>query len=212
MRKQTEDKVTFSSWWNQTKSLVGLGGNSAPNYAKLSDGTHSYHYESFYDTSLHGMLDFVLGKRYFKPLNNYKEYYIRVPYLNTVVNKIASFTSSVEIKEVTISTGKEIENSLYKDLLNHPNNWQTKEEFISEMTVNMLICGAIIQYGTYFQNGNLKQGASLHNIEPYYLAYPKVKNPYTLSRREQTRLEYIEYIDGIYRRLKGYELNIVYDT
>jgi len=187
-------------------------GGQEPNYTRLTDGTHSYNYElaGHYDFSnLFGLLG---SKSYYKPKNNYKNYYIEVSYLNTIINLIAGFTSQVEIQEVDNSTKKVVENSEYVKLLNNPNKWQGKSEFIKELTINMLTQGAVVQYGNYFYNGNLKRNSSLYNLDGFNLQYPAIKNPYDFTSRDILDLEFIETLEGKRRKLKMRDINIVYDT
>lgn len=151
---------------------------------------------------------------YYKPLENYKEYYASVPYLNSVINEIVNVTSQVNIKEVYIDDGTEVENSDYVNLLKKPNRWQGQDTFIAEATINMLTQGACIQWSDYFANGNLKRNAQLYNLNTYSLLYPKVDGLYwNYTNLDKKNLVFQEYLpNGKLRNIPVKELNIVYDT
>lgn len=154
------------------------------------------------------------GNDYYKPLDNYKEYYAIIPQLNSVINEITNVTSQVEIKEVYIDDNTEVENSRYVELLNKPNRWQNKAEFFTEATINLLTQGACIQHGDYFGNGNLKKNSQLFNLNAYSLMYPKLDGYYwNYTSLEKKNLLFIENLpNGKQRKIPLKELNLIYDT
>lgn len=180
-----------------------------PMYARLNDGTHSYNYE----TTRFGFFGSLgIGKPYLTPYQNYKQYYSAVPYYADCVDMIADLYSSMVIKEVNKDTLEEIKNSRFVELLNNPNLYQTKEEFLKEDAINTLATGVGIQYCDSFLNGNLKVVNQLFNLNYNNLAFPKIENPYSITRRELETMVIKERLSDnkkIDRRMQ--ELAFMYD-
>lgn len=180
-----------------------------PIYARLNDGTHSYNYE----TERFGWLSsFGIGKPYLKPFQNYKQYYSAVPYFADVVDLIADLYSMMEIIEVDRVTNDVRKDSPFINLINNPNNLQTKEEFLKEDCINTLTTGVGIQYCNSFLNGNLKVFNQLFNLNYNNLSFPKIKDPYAITRKDLTTMIIKEKLSATLikdRRLQ--ELAVVYD-
>lgn len=180
-----------------------------PLYTRLEDGTHSYNYETT-RFGLMGLLGF--GSEFNRAVDNLKYYYKHTLFLQDCINLYADFASQVRLIEVD-SDGNEIEDSEYLKLLQQPNAFQNKTDFIKEMVVNNLTYGAVFQYGNFFKNGNLRMSPQLFNLDFNNLSFPKVKNRYALSRKDISELEIKEHLaDSKVRELKMYELAYFYDT
>lgn len=180
-----------------------------PYYARLDDGTHTYNYE----TTQFGLLGLLgLGTEYNRATTNLKYYYKHTLFLQDCINLYADFASQVKIMEVD-EKGNEVENSEYVEFLMQPNAFQNATDFIKEMVVNYLSSGAVFQYGNFFKNGNLRVSPQLFNLEFNNLAFPKVKNRYSLSRKDIQELEIKEFVaDSTQIPRKLYELAFFYDT
>lgn len=192
-----------------TSSNDVINKSILPIYARLNDGTHSYNYE----TTRFGFFGSLgLGKPYLTPFQNYKQYYSAVPYFADVVDMLSDIYSSMEIREVNVDTNEIVENSPIIDLLNNPNNFQTKEEFLKEDCINTIITGIGVQYSNSFLNGNIKVFNQLFNLNYNNLAFPKIKDPYALTRKDLSSIIIKEKLSATNikdRRLQ--ELAIVYD-
>ena len=186
-----------------------MGSSVAPIYARLSNGTHSYNYE----TERMGVLSFLgIGKTYFSPKEDYKAYYIDGTFLSDCINLYADFASQVRIQEVD-DKGEAVDNSEYLKFLNEPNEFQNQTDFIKEMVVNLLTTGMSIQYGNFFKNGNLRASPSLYNLEFNNIKFPEIKDPYTLTRDKIKTLKVVETLaDGVQRTRELHELAFFYDT
>nr|DAW61538.1 MAG TPA: portal protein [Caudoviricetes sp.] len=186
-----------------------MGSSVAPIYARLSNGTHSYNYE----TERIGVLSFLgIGKTYFSPKEDYKAYYIDGTFLSDCINLYADFASQVRIQEVD-DKGEAVENSEYLKFLNEPNEFQNQTDFIKEMVVNLLTTGMSIQYGNFFKNGNLRASPSLFNLEFNNIKFPEIKDPYTLTRENIKGLKIVETLaNGQQRTRELHELAFFYDT
>lgn len=180
-----------------------------PYYARLDDGTHSYNYE----TTQFGLLGLLgLGSSFYKAKENLKYYYKRTMFVQDCINLYADFASQVRIQEVD-AKGNEIENSEYVKFLQHPNAFQNGTDFIKEMVINNLSCGAVFQYGNFFKNGNLRVSPQLFNLDFCNLAFPEVKDRYSMSRKDIQELVIKESLaDSKVRSMKLYELAYFYDT
>ncbi|WP_294267782.1 hypothetical protein, partial [uncultured Chryseobacterium sp.] len=177
-------------------------------YARLNDGTHSYNYETT-RFGLMGMLG--LSSPYYTPVENLKYYYFNTYFLADCIDLYADTCSQVNIVEVD-AKGNEMPESPYLDFLQEPNAYQGKQEFISEMVINTLTSGISVQYGNFFKNGNLKAGAQLFNIDFGRISFPKIKNPYLLSKKDIQELTVKETLDeGLIRNIKLFELAYFYD-
>ena len=132
---------------------------SGVTYARLSEGTHSYNYE----TERMGMFSALgFGQTYFSPKENAKNYYKDTLFLASCINLYADFASQVRISEVN-EHGDEVLNSAYVDFLERPNIWQNKTDYIKELVVNLLTTGISIQAGNFFESGDLRPSSTLFN-------------------------------------------------
>lgn len=185
-----------------------FGGDVAPFYSQLADGTDTYNYE----LERHGPLSFMgIGNSYFTPRENLKWYYENVSFFGDCINIYCDIASQVRIQEVD-AAGNIVENSEFVKLLDQPNEWQDGIAFIKELVINTLCSGINVQYGDFFKNGNLRINPSLYNIDFYNLSFPKIKNPYKLKRTDIQELSFIEHLEGGEKRtLKMFELAFVYD-
>jgi len=181
-----------------------------PQYARLSDGTHTYSIE----TERFGFLsDFGLGTPFYSPKENLKGYYKSVFFLQDCINLYADIATQVRIKEVD-KRGNEVKDSPFLDLLEKPNPFQTRKELITEMVINTLTTGGSFQYGNFFDKANLGLSASLWNLEYNTLAFPKIKNRYVLNEKSLGSLDVIEKLeasDGS-RRINLSEIAMFYDN
>jgi hypothetical protein len=178
-------------------------------YERLEDGTHAY---TFLD-NVHGPLSLLgIGDTYARPKENLKYYYANTLFLQDCINLYADFASQVEIMEVD-ENGNEIEDSDFIKLLNNPNPFQSRTEFIKEMTINCLASGVVYQHGNFFKNGNLRVNPLLYNLEFTNLSFPAIKNKYSLSRKDIKELKIKEYLaDNKHRNIEFGDLAFFYDT
>ena len=186
-----------------------FGGEIPPFYSQLSDGTDSYNYE----LERHGNFSWMgIGDLYFTPKENLKWYYENVPFFSDCINLYCDIASQVRIQEID-NNGDVVENSDFVKLLEQPNEWQDEIAFIKESVINILCSGINVMYGDFFKNGNLRLNPSLYNLDFFNLSLPKIKNPYTMSRKEIQELRLIESLEGNEKRyLYMYELAFVYDS
>lgn len=185
----------------------GFNGSNIPYYARLDDGTHSYNYE----TQRFGLFG-LFGSEFGKPVENLKYYYENVFFFQSCVNLYADFASQVKINEVD-EKGNVIENSEYVKFLSEPNGFQNGTDFIKEMIINTIVSGASFQYGNYFKNGNLRSSPQLFNLDYNQLAFPKIKNRYTLTRKDIRELVLKEYLaENQVRNVSMYEVAYFYDN
>lgn len=180
-----------------------------PNYARLNDGTHSYNYET---TRFGWLSSFGVGKPYLTPYQNYKQYYSAVPYYADVVDMIADLYSMMTIIEVDKVTNEEVADSPLIKLIDNPNHFQTKEEFLKEDAINILVTGVGVQYCNSFLNGNLKVVNKLYNLQYNNLSFPKVKDPYAITRKDLSTMIIKERLSpSLIKDRRLQELAIVYD-
>lgn len=186
-----------------------LSFDNDANYARLSDGTHSYNYE----TERMGYFSFLgFGKSYFSPKENVKTYYKEVLFLSSCINLYADFASQVKITEVD-RNGDIVENSPFVKFLDNPNVWQNKTEFVKELVINLLTTGISIQAGNFFAQGDLRGNPSLYNLDFNNLKFPQIKDPYSFFQSEIGNLEVIEDLNnGVKKTRKISELAFFYDT
>lgn len=180
-----------------------------PLYARDNEGNHTYnmHIERY---GLLGM--FGLGQAYTRPSNNLKYYYANTLFLQDCINLYADFASQVQILEVD-EDGNEIENSDFVKFLNNPNPYQNRTEFIKEMVINCLSQGIVTQWGNFFKNGNIRVNPLLYNLDYNNLSFPKVKDRYSINRKEIGDLNIKEHLaDGKKRNIPLSELAFFYDT
>lgn len=185
------------------------GAFDAVPYAVLDDGTHAYNLEII----THGPLSLLgIGDKYTRTKDNLKYYYANTLFLQDCINLYADLAAQVKIMEVD-EQGNEIEDSEFIKLLNNPNPFQTRTELIKEMVINCLSTGAVFQYGNFFKNGNLRANPLLYNLELYNLEFPKIKNKYSLTRKDVKALKVKEQIgDNKTRTIELGDLAFFYDT
>lgn len=198
----------FHKVGNTIDALKSFSTGSKPFYAKLNDGTNSYNYEM----DRNHLFKFWNKNKYYRPLDDYRGYYDKIGYLADLVDLIADIVSQAEIREVRQSDYSIVEDSRFIALLDKPNPFQTRQEFIKEDIINILTNGVGIQWSNFFLNGDLKVTNKIYNIRYANLKLPKVKNPYLMTERELESLQLKETLaDGKERLVAFKELAYVYD-
>ena len=187
------------------QTLIG-----APHYARLNDGTHTYNFETerwWWANSLGG------EPTYYKAKDNLKSYYKSVFFLQDCINLYADFASQVRIYEVD-ARGNEVTDSEFLRLLEAPNPFQSRSEFIKEMVINTLTEGASFQYGTFFGSQTLPLSPRLWNLEFGNLEFPKIRNRYTLTASDLANITIKEKLDTAEgsRKVKMSEIAMFYDN
>ena len=182
---------------------------SSPNYARLSDATHSYNLES----ERFGLFSFLgLGAEYYRPKEDLKWYYENIPFFADCINLYADIAAQVKISEID-QDSRIVENSEIVKFLEQPNPWQDQISFIKEMVINVLTTGMSIQYGNFFDKNRLGLSPNLYNIDFKNISIPKVKDRYVMTQKEIQELLFLEDIGGgAKRKLKFSELSLIYDT
>lgn len=187
-------------------TLKSLFSSEKPYYERLSDGSHNYSYS----TSFFDLIRF--GKSYYRPNQNYKNYYLTSQYLGSCIDLIADMASNIEIKEVHAITGEDLGETEFIKMLKNPNNFQTGQELIREAAINYFTTGILVQNGNFFRNGNLKVLPRLFNLEFCNLKFPKIPNPYEVKRSDLSDFKIIETLEnGRTRILLNSELITIYD-
>ena len=178
-------------------------------YARLASGDDTY----TYGRDIYGPLSFMgIGKRYDRPIQNLKYYYRNVFFLQDCINLYADFASQVKIQEVD-KNGKVIEDSPFLDFLKEPNVLQNQKEFIKEMVINLLTFGISLQYGNFFEHGNMSLAPRLYNLDYNTLAFPAIKNRYALKKTDLKNISVKEKIEGQETRTIPFsQLAFFYDT
>ncbi len=180
------------------------------NFARLNDGTLGYNYET-------PLVDRVLSSvniktAYYTPVENLRYYYFNTFFLADCIDIYANICSQVKIMEVD-KKGNEIENSAFVEFLQSPNQYQSLQEFIYEMVVNLLTTGISIQWGNFFEKGNMGLSNQLFNIDFNRMSMPLIKNPYTVTSKELANLIVKENLgERETRPLKMSELAYFYDS
>ena len=184
------------------------GQDVRPLYSKVNDGTHSYNYE----VERH-LLSFLSSSKYYSPVDNYKCYYEQVIFFSSVIDCISDYCCSVEFKEVD-SNDKEIEGSEIVNLLNNPNLFQDKQQFIKEAVINILTTGLNTIYGDFFKGGDLAGSINrLYNIDTYNIKFQEIRNRYLLTSKDYNNIKLVEVLD--YGNKRNYTLDevcFIYDS
>jgi len=188
---------------------AAFSNNLTPYYARLDDGTHAYNLE----VERYGLLSMLgVGDKYSKARENLKYYYANTLFYQDCVNLYADLASQVKIMEVD-QDGNEVENSEFVKFLENPNPFQNKTEFIRELVINLIVTGAVFQYGNFFKNGKLGLSPRLYNLEFCNLAFPKIENRYLLGDRDIQNLTIKEHLaKNKTRDINFSELVYFYDT
>lgn len=181
-----------------------------PNYARLSDGTHSYSIEN----ERFGWLNELWGAdTFYKPKENLKSYYKSVYFLQECINLYADMASQVKIMEVD-AKGNEVKDSPFLKMLNNPNPFQSRRELIKEMVINVLSTGGSFSYGNFFDKATMPLSPQLWNLEFNNLTFPHIKNRYIITPSTLSTLKLKEYIDAEIgsRNLTMAEVALFYDN
>lgn len=185
-------------------------GGSQPIYARLNDGSDTYNYE--FERA--GLLNYLNGTSgYYTALNDYRDYYFKISYVADLIDLTSNIITEAEIFEVRNSDNSIVEDSEWIKLLNNPNPYQTRAEFLKEALINRFTSGVSIFYSTFFQNGNLRAyNNNLYNIHYNRLLFPKVRVPYAITDRDMRDFKVIEQLEnGDRRTLKFSQIGWVYD-
>jgi len=191
------------------KSAFSGFGQQQPNFARLNDGTPSYNFE----VDRRRWMSWIgLGKTYYTPLDNYRQYYDDCAPLADLIDLITNIIANAEIFEVDRDTNEIKEDSDFIKLLNNPNPYQTRTEFIKEAFVNLYTYGISMQYSNFFKNSDLRAFNRIYNVQYYNLKFPKIRNPYDITERKLKDLVLKEDLGGGKdRSINYYELAYCYD-
>jgi hypothetical protein len=186
-----------------------FSGGKMPYYARLNDGTDSYNFE----LDRRGWMGYLgLKGSYYTPLDNYREYYDKCSPLADMIDLLSDIISNAEIFEIDKDTNEIKKDTEFIRLLNNPNPYQTRTEFIKEAFVNLFTYGISIQYSNFFKNKDLRVSSRIYNVQYYNLKFPKVRNPYELTERKLKDLVLREDLGGGKDRpINYYELAYCYD-
>ena len=194
-------------------------GADMPAHTIQNDGTNGYNYETSH-IPLMGLLGALglgklgIGARYYTAQQNLKYYYKNALHLQDCINLYCDIAAQVMIEEVDAVTGVPVEKSEFVKMLEKPNVWQNRTDFIKEMVINVLTTGISVQYGNFFLSGDLKTNAQIFNVDFNNIKMPAIKNPYAVTRRDIRDLIVIEEMDSSEqrRKLKMGEIAYFYDT
>lgn len=187
-----------------------LFGGKQPYYARLNDGTHSYNFE----LERSGIFSFM-GKNggYYKPLDNYRAYYQECSAITDMIDLLTSIICQAEIFEVDKNTNKIVENSDFIKLLDNPNPFQGRNEFIKDAFIDFYTTGITMQWSNFFKNGDLRKITNnIYNINFFNIKFPKVNNRYEINEKTLSELKIKENLgNGKDRTIEFGELAYTYD-
>lgn len=153
----------------------------------------------------------LFSNNLFTSSNNLKDYYFKVPFLADCVNIYADFASQVQIYEED-SDGNIIEDSPFIKMLKKPNPFQDFQSYIKEAVINTITTGIFINYGTFFERGDLKADSQIYNLELSNLTFPQLRNSYLLREKDISKLKVRESLPtGEQRDYFMSELGFFYD-
>lgn len=188
----------FSRLSNAYKSFI---------YKGLDDGTF---YRDMSGNYVYNDMQLLKGSL-FKEKNNMKEYYFKVPFLADCVNMYADFASQVQIYEED-EDGNIFEDTDFINFLKNPNPFQDFQTYIKEAVINTITSGMFINYGTFFERGDLTLDSQIYNLDLANLSLPKIKNSYLLREKDVSNLPVVENLpDGQQRKYTLEQLAIFYD-
>ena len=153
----------------------------------------------------------LFSNNLFTGSDNLKDYYFKVPFLADCVNIYADFASQVQIYEED-SDGNIIEDSPFLKMLKKPNPFQDFQSYIKEAIINTITTGIFINYGTFFERGDLKADSQIYNLELSNLTFPQLRNSYLLREKDISKLRVRESLPtGEQREYFMSELGFFYD-
>jgi hypothetical protein len=153
----------------------------------------------------------LFSNNLFTGSDNLKDYYFKVPFLADCVNIYADFASQVQIYEED-SDGNIIEDSPFIEMLKKPNPFQDFQSYIKEAIINTITTGIFINYGTFFERGDLKTDSQIYNLELSNLTFPQLRNSYLLREKDISKLRVRESLPtGEQRDYFMSELGFFYD-
>lgn len=153
----------------------------------------------------------LFSNNLFTSSNNLKDYYFKVPFLADCVNIYADFASQVQIYEED-SEGNIIEDSPFIEMLKKPNPFQDFQSYIKEAVINTITTGIFINYGTFFERGDLKADSQIYNLELSNLTFPQLRNSYLFREKDISKLRVRESLPtGEQRDYFMSELGFFYD-
>ena len=153
----------------------------------------------------------LFSNNLFTGSDNLKDYYFKVPFLADCVNIYADFASQVQIYEED-SDGNIIEDSPFIEMLKKPNPFQDFQSYIKEAVINTITTGIFINYGTFFERGDLKADSQIYNLELSNLTFPQLRNSYLLREKDISKLRVRESLPtGEQRDYFMRELGFFYD-
>lgn len=153
----------------------------------------------------------LFSNNLFTGSDNLKDYYFKVPFLADCVNIYADFASQVQIYEED-SEGNIIEDSPFIEMLKKPNPFQDFQSYIKEAVINTITTGIFINYGTFFERGDLKADSQIYNLELSNLTFPQLRNSYLFREKDISNLRVRESLPtGEQRDYFMSELGFFYD-
>lgn len=153
----------------------------------------------------------LFSNNLFAGSDNLKDYYFKVPFLADCVNIYADFASQVQIYEED-SDGNIIEDSPFIEMLKKPNPFQDFQSYIKEAIINTITTGIFINYGTFFERGDLKADSQIYNLELSNLTFPQLRNSYLFREKDISKLRVRESLPtGEQRDYFMSELGFFYD-
>ena len=153
----------------------------------------------------------LFSNNLFTGSDNLKDYYFKVPFLADCINIYADFASQVQIYEED-SDGNIIEDSPFIEMLKKPNPFQDFQSYIKEAVINTITTGIFINYGTFFERGDLKTDSQIYNLELSNLTFPQLRNSYLFREKDISKLRVRESLPtGEQRDYFMSELGFFYD-
>ena len=153
----------------------------------------------------------LFSNNLFTGSDNLKDYYFKVPFLADCINIYADFASQVQIYEED-SDGNIIEDSPFIEMLKKPNPFQDFQSYIKEAIINTITTGIFINYGTFFERGDLKADSQIYNLELSNLTFPQLRNSYLFREKDISKLRVRESLPtGEQRDYFMSELGFFYD-
>lgn len=153
----------------------------------------------------------LFSNNLFAESDNLKDYYFKVPFLADCVNIYADFASQVQVYEED-SGGNIIEDSPFIEMLKKPNPFQDFQSYIKEAVINTITTGIFINYGTFFERGDLKADSQIYNLELSNLTFPQLRNSYLFREKDISKLRVRESLPtGEQRDYFMSELGFFYD-
>lgn len=153
----------------------------------------------------------LFSNNLFTGSDNLKDYYFKVPFLADCINIYADFASQVQIYEED-SDGNIINDSPFLRMLKKPNPFQDFQSYIKEAIINTITTGIFINYGTFFERGDLKADSQIYNLELSNLTFPQLRNSYLFREKDISKLRVRESLPtGEQRDYFMSELGFFYD-